>query len=71
MVYKLDEMPKEKGSPASYCDPDTYTFSHLAMLFGDKTFDASKDAKWWQNFWEINHNRLVWNDDKGIYEVDK
>src|SRR5690606_18119479 len=28
-VYKLDEMPKDKGSSASYCNPDTYTFSYL------------------------------------------
>lgn len=70
-VYNLDEMPKEKGSSASYCNPDTYTFSYLGMLFGDKKFDETKDAKWWQNFWETNHNKLVWNNDKGIYEVKK
>jgi hypothetical protein len=70
-VYNLDEMPKEKGSSASFCDPNTYTFSYLGLLFGDMKFDESKDAKWWQNFWESNHNKLVWNNDKGIYEVDK
>lgn len=70
-VYKLDEMPKEKGSSASYCNPDTYTFSYLGMLFGDKTFDETKNAKWWQNFWDINHNKLVWNEESGIYEVKK
>lgn len=68
-VYKLDEMPKEKGSSASYCNPDTYTFSYLGMLFGDKTFDETKNAKWWQNFWDTNHNNLVWNDETGIYVV--
>lgn len=68
-VYKLDEMPKEKGSQASYCNPDTYTFSYLAMLFGDKKFDETKDAKWWQKFWDANHDKLVWNDGSGIYEV--
>jgi len=68
-VYKLDEMPKEKGSSASYCNPDTYTFLYLGMLFGDKTYDETKDAKWWQNFWDTNHNKLAWNSESGIYEV--
>ncbi len=70
-LYGLTEMPKERGSQASYCSPDTYTFSYLAMLFGDTKFDETKDAKWWQNFWETNHNKLAWNNDKGIYEVEK
>lgn len=70
-VYNLDEMPREKGSSASYCNPDTYTFSYLGMLFGEEKFDETKDAKWWQNFWETNHNKLVWNKDKGFYEVGK
>ncbi len=68
-IYKLDEMPKEKGSQASYCNPDTYTFSYLGVLFGDKKFDETKDAKWWQIFWDTNHNKLVWNNESGIYEV--
>lgn len=66
-VYKLDEMPKEKGSPASYCNPDTYTFGYLGMLFGDE----KKDSKWWLNFWTENHEKLRWNNDLGIYEVEK
>jgi hypothetical protein len=70
-VYKLDEMPKEKESSARYCNPDTYTFSYLGILFGDEKFDETKDAKWWRSFWETNHNKLVWNSDKGIYEVRK
>ncbi len=68
-VYNLDTMPKEKGSSASYCNPDTYTSSYLAMLFGDKKFDETKDAKWWENFWDTNRNKLVWNNESGIYEV--
>lgn len=68
-VYNLDEMPKEKGSSASYCNPDTYTFSYLGMLFGDKKFDETKNAKWWKNFWDTNHDKLVWNSESGIYEV--
>jgi hypothetical protein len=70
-VYNLDEMPKEKGSSASYCDPDTYTFSYLGLLFGDKKFDESKDAKWWKNFWESNRDKLVWNGDNGFYVIGK
>ncbi len=68
-VYNLDEMPKEKGASASYCNPDTYTFSYLGMLFGDKTYDETKDAKWWQNFWDTNHDKFVWNAESGFYEV--
>jgi hypothetical protein len=68
-VYNLDEIPKEKGSQANYCNPDTYTFSYLGMLFGDSKFDETKDAKWWQKFWDTNHNKLVWNSGSGIYEV--
>lgn len=68
-IYNLDEMPKEKGSQASYCNPDTYTFSYLGMLFGDSKFDETKDAKWWKKFWETNHNKLVWSNESGIYEV--
>lgn len=68
-VYQLDEMPKEKGSSASYCNPDTYTYSYLGLLFGDKKFDETKDAKWWQNFWYAKHDKFVWNTETGIYEV--
>lgn len=70
-VYNLDEMPKEKGSQASYCNPDTYTLAYLGILFGDKGIDETKDAAWWQNFWNTNHDKLAWNDEKGIYEVKK
>lgn len=70
-VYKLDEMPKDKGSSASYCNPDTYTFSYLGMLFGDKKFDESKNAKWWLDFWNKNQDKIFWNSEKGIFEVKK
>lgn len=39
------------------------------MLFGDKKFDETKDAKWWKNFWDTNHGKLFWNSETGIYEV--
>lgn len=68
-VYNLDKMPKDKGSSASYCNPDTYTYAYLGMLFGDVKLDETKDAKWWLHFWTENQNNLVWNDEKGIYEL--
>jgi len=70
-VYKLEEMPKEKGSSASYCNPDTYTYGYLGMLFGDEKIDEKKDSKWWLDFWTENYNKLKWNNDLGIYEVGK
>lgn len=70
-IYKLDEMPKEKDSPAALCNPDRYTFSYLAMLFGDEKSDESKNAEWWMKFWKENQNRLTWNSAKGHYEVKK
>jgi len=69
-IYKLDELPKEKDSPAIYCSPDTYTYGYLGMLFGDKTRDETKTAKWWMNFWNENQKKLRWND-AGFYEVKK
>lgn len=69
-IYKLDEMPKEKGSH-SFCDPNTYTFAYLGMLFGDEKPDETKDATWWLDFWNKNEKKLNWNSDKGIYEVKK
>ncbi|WP_234047691.1 hypothetical protein [Chryseobacterium paridis] len=67
-IYKLDEMPKEKG-PEIFCDPNTHSFAYLSMLFGDKKRDETKDAKWWKDFWATNHNKFVWNDEKGFYEI--
>jgi hypothetical protein len=43
-LYKLEEMPEETGSPASFCNPDAYTYSYLGGLFGEKKFDETKDA---------------------------
>lgn len=69
-IYKLDKLPKEKDSPAIYCSPDTYTYGYLGMLFGDKTRDETKTAKWWLNFWNENQKKLSWNE-AGFYEVKK
>lgn len=68
-IYQLDEMPKEKDSPANLCNPDTYTFSYLGMLFGQNKSDEARDAKWWQSFWDTSHDKFAWNGEKGIYEV--
>jgi hypothetical protein len=70
-IYQLDEMPKEKGSSASYCDPDTYTFSYLAILTGDKKYDEKKNYEWWLKWWQDNKNKLTWNKEKAIFEVSK
>jgi len=70
-VYKLDEMPTDKNLSAMYCNPDSYTFACLGLIFGDEKVDKSKNAKWWLNFWNENQNKLSWNDRKGIYEVKK
>lgn len=70
-IYKLDEMPKEKGSPAMYCNPDTYTYFYLAMLIGDEKLDETKNAEWWMKFWKNSHNKLTWNSTKGFYEIKK
>lgn len=68
-IYNLDEMPKEEGSPARFCNPDNYTYSYLGLLFGAKVFDEIKDAKGWKDFWDTNQAKLAWNDELGIYEV--
>jgi hypothetical protein len=70
-VYNLDEMPKETGSSARFCNPDTYTYAYLGMLLGDSKLDETKNAEWWLNYWETNHTNLVWNGEKGFYEVKK
>ena len=70
-VYDLDKMPKKAGSSAHYCNPDTYTYGYLGVLFGDEKSDKRKDAKWWLNFWNENQNILVWNDSKGNFELKK
>lgn len=70
-LYQLDELPKDKDSPAKLCNPDTYTLGYLAILFGLNKSDEPKDAKWWQNFWNENGKNLIWNSEKGFYEIGK
>jgi hypothetical protein len=70
-VYDLDQLPTDMSAQASCCNPDRYTFLYLGILFGDKKFDKAKDGKWWLNFWNNNKDKLIWNTEKGIYEVKK
>jgi len=70
-IYNLEEMPSDKKLPANYCNPDTYTYGYLGMLFGDDKKDTAKDAKWWLKFWNDNNKKLIWNTEKGIYQVKK
>lgn len=71
IVYKLDQLPEDKSAPANLCNPDHYTLAYLAMLFGDGKVNEAKDVKWWTNFWKANASNLMWNDEKGIYEIKK
>lgn len=70
-LYQLDELPKDKDSPAKLCNPDTYTLGYLAILFGFNKSDEPKDAKWWLKFWNENGKNLIWNSEKGFYEINK
>lgn len=70
-VYNLNKMPKEKGSPAIYCNPDTYAFFYLGILFGYERFDETRDANWWLNIWTTNEDELIWNKELGIFEMRK
>ncbi len=70
-MYNLDELPKEKGSSASYCNPDTYTFSYVGILAGEKTFDEKKDYEWWFKWWNDYKSKLTWNKEKGQFDIAK
>lgn len=70
-VYNLDEMPKDKTSSANFCNPDTYTYSYLNLLFGFDKGDGLKDANWWRAFWNTNKDRLFWNSNKSCFEIQK
>lgn len=70
-VYNLDEMPADKTASAHFCNPDTYTYSYLAMLFTELPAGQARDAKWWKQFWESKHDKMSWNSEKGTYEVNE
>lgn len=65
-IYKIDELPKEPGSPASLCSPDTMTHRYLAILTG---VQDKQTFEWWKNWWETNQNWLEWNKEKGMFDV--
>jgi hypothetical protein len=69
-IYKLDEMPKDKGNSANFCNPDNYTFTYLSKLIGEKT-DETKDYIWWTNWWKENKDKLKWNAVRSIFEIKK
>lgn len=70
-VYQLDEMPEDKNSSANYCNPDTYTYAYLNIIFGEQTIIDENKTHWWLNFWETNKEKLLWNDELGRYEVNE
>ena len=68
-VYQLNEMPKEKTSSAHYCDPDTYTYGYLKMLFGKAQAERIESPEKWSTFWLMNKDKIKWNDATAIFEV--
>ena len=70
-MYQLDEMPADKSSSARFCNQDTYTFGYLGMLTGEKTFDESQGAEWWEKFWNDNKDHLIWDNEKGCFKPKK
>lgn len=69
-IYKLDEMPSDKSSPAIFCNPDTYTLMYLKMLFGFKKEDEKSDAKWWLDLWNNKKDKIVWSTEKGNFVIE-
>lgn len=67
-MYGLDELPKEKNNPAMYCSPDTYTFTYLSALLGQK-HDEQRNYEWWTKWWADNKSKLIWNKEKGHFEI--
>lgn len=68
-VYNLTEMPEDKKSSAMFCNPDNYTLMYLGQLINDKKADETKTYEWWRNWWEQNKNKLVWNAEKGFFQL--
>ncbi|RYG65841.1 hypothetical protein EON80_16565 [bacterium] len=64
-------MPVDKGSPANFCNPDTYTFGYLATLTSKGKDDETKDYQWWADWWAKNNEKLFWNKEKGVFEVQQ
>jgi hypothetical protein len=67
-IYNLDELPKEKDSPANFCSPDTYSAMYLSKLSGIK---ESHDYNWWLSWWNENKNKLLWDRKKAGFTIKK
>lgn len=65
-VYKTDKLPEDETSPAALCNPDKLTNVYLSTITG---FKEKHDHDWWRNWWDSNHKKLNWNQEKGIFEV--
>lgn len=67
-LYNTDKLPDDANSPAALCSPDRYTYGYLGVVTGIK---EKHDYAWWKNWWDTNKNQLVWNREKGVFEVRK
>lgn len=67
-LYHLDKLPDDPTSPAALCSPDKYTHSYLAVITGIKD---KHDFAWWKKWWDTNKNQLVWDREKGTFDVRK
>jgi hypothetical protein len=67
-LYHLDKLPDDPTSPAALCSPDKYTHSYLAVITGIKD---NHDFAWWKKWWDTNKTQLVWNREKGTFDVRK
>jgi hypothetical protein len=50
------------------CRPTMLTQGYLAFITGIKN---KHGYDWWKKWWETNKDRLVWNREKGIFQVRK
>lgn len=66
-MYSLDELPKDPGSPANYCNPDTYSNLYLSKLTG---IEEIKDYEWWMDWWMKNETNLKWNLKDEKFEIE-
>lgn len=67
-LYGLDELPKEPGSPAALCSPDSMTGIYLSTITGIK---EKHRFEWWKSWWETSRNRLEFSPDQGLFELKK
>lgn len=67
-LYHVDKLPDDPASPAALCSPDKYTHSYLAVITGIKD---KHDFAWWKKWWDTNKHQLVWDREKGTFDVRK